>query len=102
VLRDLEDDRLGFALGVAMTREDLSEVDAVDWLDPVVRAVVTTPTTGFAPEISNTLRTLRVLYLLVDHGVRLDDEHPNAQIPHRDQVKAKLLEVFRAATPYYF
>ncbi|WBQ04896.1 DUF2785 domain-containing protein [Kribbella sp. CA-293567] len=102
VLRDLEDDRLGVALGVALTRPDLSKEDALGWLDPAVRAVVTTPTAGFAPEISNTLRTLRVVHLLVDHGVRLDDEHPNVQIPHGDEVKAKLLEVFRAATPYYF
>ena len=102
VLRDLEDDRLGFALAVALTRQDLSEEDAVGWLDPAVRAVATVPAAGFAPEISNTLRTLRVVHLLADHGVRLDDEHPNVQIPHRDLVKAKLLEVFRAATPYYF
>ncbi|MEV8376825.1 DUF2785 domain-containing protein [Kribbella sp. NPDC056861] len=102
VLRDLEDDRLGFALGVALTREDLTGADAVGWLDPALRAVVTVPAAGFAPEISNTLRTLRVVYLMVDHGVRLDDERPNVQIPHRDQVKAKLLEVFQTATPYYF
>jgi len=96
VLRDLEDDRLGFALAVALTRQDLSEADAVGWLDPAVRAVAAVPTAGFAPEISNTLRTMRMLYLLADHGVRLDDDHPNAQVP------AKLLELFRAATPYYF
>jgi hypothetical protein len=102
VLRDLEDDRLGFALAVALTRHDLTADDALGWLDPVLRAVVTVPSAGFAPEISNTLRTLRVVYLLADHGVRLDDERPNEQIPHRDQIKAKLLEVFRTATPYYF
>ncbi len=102
VLRDLEDDRLGFALTVALTRTDLSEDDAVSWLDPAVRALATAPTAGFLPEISNTLRTMRVVYLLVDHGVRLDDDHPHAQVPHRDQVKAKLLELFRTATPYYF
>lgn len=102
VLRDLEDDRLGFALAVALTRQDLSEADAVSWLDPAVRAVATVPAAGFRPEISNTLRTMRVVYLLVDHGLRLDDDHPRALVPHRDQVKAKLMELFRTATPYYF
>jgi hypothetical protein len=102
VLRDLEDDRLGFALSAALTRQDLLEADATGWLDPVVRAVATVPTAGFRPEISNTLRTLRVVYLMVDHGIHLDDDNPHAQVPHRDLVKTKLLEVFRTATPYYF
>ncbi|WP_433014439.1 DUF2785 domain-containing protein [Kribbella sp. CA-294648] len=101
VLRDFEDDRLGFALAVALTRPDLAEEDAIGWLDPAVRAVATVSTTGIRPEVSNTLRTLRVVYLLVDHGVRLGDEGIT-QVPHRDQVKAKLVELFRTATPYYF
>lgn len=102
VLRDLEDDRLGFALAVTLTRQDLLETDATSWLDPAVRAVAAVPADGIRPEISNTLRTLRVVYAMVDHGVRLDDENPRAQIPHRDLVKAKLIEVFHAATPYFF
>ncbi|NEA35599.1 DUF2785 domain-containing protein [Streptomyces sp. SID13031] len=102
VLRDFEDDRLGFALAIALIRQDLSEEDATSWLDPAVRAVATVPTAGIRPEISNTLRTMRVVYLLADHGLHLDDAHPNAQIPHRDQIKTKLLELFRIATPYYF
>ena len=64
--------------------------------------VATVPIDGIRPEISNTVRTLRMVYTLVDHGVRLDDDHPRAQIPHRDLMKAKLVEVIRAATPYYF
>jgi hypothetical protein len=102
VLRDLEDDRLGFALAVTLTREDLLETDATDWLDPVLQAVSIVPTEGFRPEVSNTLRTLRVVYTMVDHGVRLDADNPQAQVPHRDLVKAKLLEVFHTATPYFF
>ncbi|GAA1591486.1 DUF2785 domain-containing protein [Kribbella sancticallisti] len=102
VLRDFEDERLGFALATTLTREDLPAADATDWLDPAVRAVATVPTDGIRPEISNTVRALRAVYTMVDHGVRLDDEHPNAQARHRDLVKAKLVEVFRAATPYFF
>jgi hypothetical protein len=102
VLRDLEDDRLGFALSITLTRQDLLEEDATSWLDPVVRAVAAPPVDGFRPEVSNTLRTLRVVYAMVDHGVRVDDENPNAQVPHRDLVKAKLIEVFHTVTPYFF
>jgi hypothetical protein len=102
VLRDLEDDRLGAALSITLTREDLLEEDVTGWLDPAVRAVAAVPAEGIRPEISNTLRTLRVVYLMLDQGVRLDKDTPPVQVPHRDLVKAKLVEVFRAATPYYF
>ena len=39
---------------------------------------------------------------MVDHGVLLDREKPPVQVPHRDAIKAKLIEVFHAATPYFF
>lgn len=99
VLRDLEDDRLGFALAAALTRTDLTLADATGWLDPAIRSVTAQPGEGIRPELTNTLRTLRVLYVLVDHGVRLNQTV--TQIPHRDPVKAKLVEVFHAATPYF-
>ena len=66
VFRDLEDDRLGFALAVTLTRPDLTEEDATGWLDPAARALAVAPADGFRAELSNTLRTLRVVYLLVD------------------------------------
>ena len=59
VLRDLEDDRLGYALAVTLTRADLTEIDAVDWLDPALRALANPPVEGITPEVSNTIRTLR-------------------------------------------
>lgn len=99
VLRDLEDDRLGFALAATLTRADLTQADATGWLDPAIRAVSVHPADGIRPEVTNTLRTLRVVYVLVDQGVRLDQTV--TQIPHRDQVKAKLLGVLHAATPYH-
>jgi hypothetical protein len=102
VLGSLEDDRLGFALAVALARPDLSAADAVGWLDPAVRGVVVNGANGIRAEVSNTLRTLRVVYLLADHGVLLDAENPPVRIPHRDLVKDKLVEVFTVATPYYF
>jgi uncharacterized protein DUF2785 len=102
VMRDLEDDRLGFALSAALTRPDLSEADAVSWLDPAVRAITMHHLGGIAAESSNTLRTLRVVYLMVDHGVVLDREKAPVEVPHRDAVKAKLIEVFHAAAPYHY
>ncbi|QNE20334.1 DUF2785 domain-containing protein [Kribbella qitaiheensis] len=102
VMRDLEDDRLGFALSAALTRPDLSAADATSWLDPAVRAISMHNLGGIAAESSNTLRALRVVYVMVDTGVLLDREQPPVQVPHRDAIKPKLVEVFHAATPYYF
>lgn len=99
VLRDLEDDRLGYALAATLTRTDLLEADATDWLDPAARVLVNRPHDGIRPEVSNTLRTLRVLYVLVDRGVRFNDSV--VQVPHRELVRDKLADVLRTATPYF-
>jgi hypothetical protein len=99
VLRDLEDDRLGHALASTLTRADLVETDATTWLDPAARALGNPPPDGVRPEVTNTMRTLRAVYVLVDQGVRIGDTV--RQVPHRDKVRAKLAEVLRTATPYF-
>jgi hypothetical protein len=35
VFADQEDDRLGFAIGQTLTRDELSEAETVRWLDPI-------------------------------------------------------------------
>ncbi|GAB2630218.1 DUF2785 domain-containing protein [Kribbella swartbergensis] len=101
VLRDLEDDRLGYALAATLTRADLTEADAIEWLDPALRALSNPAVEGIRPEVTNTIRTLRALYLLVDHGVRLPGSTTLTLVPHRDQVKSRLADVVRVVTPYY-
>jgi len=101
VLRDMEDDRLGYALAATLTRADLTETDAIEWLDPAIRALSNPPAEGITPEVTNTIRTLRALYLLTDHGIRLPGTTTLTGIPHRDQVKSRLTEVVRIVTPYY-
>lgn len=101
VLRDMEDDRLGYALAITLTRSELTDPDATEWLDPALRAFATPPAEGITPEVTNTIRTLRALYLLVDHGLRLPGAQDIAHIRERDQVKAKIIEVIRMVTPYY-
>ncbi|MEU4193075.1 DUF2785 domain-containing protein [Kribbella sp. NPDC026611] len=102
VFRDMEDDRLGYALAITLTRPDLADTDAVEWLDPALRVFANPPVEGIPPEVSNTLRTLRVLYVFVDHGVRLPGTDKVAQITHRDAVRERIVEVARMVTPYYF
>lgn len=105
VFRDLEDDRLGYALAATLTRSSLTEADATEWLDPAARALAVAPTDGFRAEFANTLRTLRVVYVMIDQGVRVRltvTGQSGTEVPHREAVRSKLVEVFRAATPYYF
>ncbi|MFF0266637.1 DUF2785 domain-containing protein [Kribbella sp. NPDC004536] len=101
VLRDMEDDRLGYALAATLTRDDLTGTDATDWLDPAIRALSNPPAEGITPEVTNTIRTLRVVYVLAEHGLRVGDAKKLTRIPEREQVKTKLAEVFRIVTPYY-
>jgi hypothetical protein len=102
VLRDLEDDRLGAALAVTLTRPELSEADAVGWLDPAVAGVRISGAGGIRPEVSNTLRTLRVVYLLINRGVRVPGVEELVEVPHRAAVRTRLVDALRAATPYFF
>jgi hypothetical protein len=101
VLRDMEDDRLGYALALTLTRNELTAADAVEWLDPAIRVLSNPPAEGITPEVSNTIRTLRVLYVLADHGLRIGDANKVTPVPQRDQVKSRLADVFRIVTPYY-
>jgi hypothetical protein len=73
----------------------------VEWLDPAIRQFATPPEEGITPEVTNTIRTLRVVYVLVDHGLRVGDDKTFAEVPHRDLVKTKLADVIRTVTPYY-
>jgi hypothetical protein len=70
VWRDQEDDRLAFALALTLTRPELTAAQSTGWLVPIderFAAGEPGPVPAFA---SNTMRTLRMLYLLADRGVR--------------------------------
>jgi hypothetical protein len=105
VFADSEDDRLGHAIALTLTRAELTEPQSIGWLDPVASAFATAqqgPGPGPAPaEISNTTRTLRVLYLLADRGVRPDwaDGDPVA-LAHRLAVRERLAGVLALVAPF--
>ena len=71
VLRDMEDDRLGYALAATLTRDrpDRRRTPPSGSTRRCGRSA-TPPAEGITPEVTNTIRTLRALYLLVDHGPR--------------------------------
>ncbi|WP_433675469.1 DUF2785 domain-containing protein [Microbacterium gorillae] len=97
----MEDDRLGFALALTLTRPELTERQAVDWLD-VIAERFESGTPGPVPaEISNTMRTLRVVHLLAARGVRPHWGEPEVlALPHGAAVGERIAEVLRIAAPY--
>ncbi|HTA01647.1 MAG TPA: DUF2785 domain-containing protein [Streptosporangiaceae bacterium] len=70
VFADQEDERLGFAIGQALTRGELSEAQAVRWLEPIAAKLGASRPGPVPASVSNTVRTLRVVYLIADRGVR--------------------------------
>ncbi|MFH8727053.1 DUF2785 domain-containing protein [Streptomyces termitum] len=96
-----EDDRLAQGIARALTRPEPTEAEALAWLDPVEDLLAAgrppgVPTT--AAHVSNALRTLRMLYLLADTGVRPDAGAPAAvRPPHAEALKRRLTEVLAPA-----
>ncbi|MBW5483722.1 DUF2785 domain-containing protein [Streptomyces bambusae] len=86
VLDQQEDDRLATALGRLLRRPDLTEEDATAWLLPVEEAFRALGRGPVPAWFSNTVRTLRALYVLVDR-----DRDPAPA--HRTALLARLGEV---------
>ena len=101
VLRDQEDDRLAYAMALTLSREELTAESATGWLEPVA-ADLTQEDSGPTPaHATNTVRTLRVLYLLADRGVRPGWGRAEAvRIPHREAVKERLADVLAITAPF--
>ncbi|MET9697854.1 DUF2785 domain-containing protein [Streptomyces sp. NPDC006529] len=88
-----EDDRLAGAIARVLTRPELSADAATAWLDPVAAdfgAIGPGPKPAYA---TNTMRTLRMLYLLLDLGAPLVSRGPKRPVPHAEPLKARLASV---------
>jgi hypothetical protein len=107
VFRDQEDDRLGYALALVLSRPELDEEDSVGWLGGLSAAFTASGPGRQVPVVaSNAMRTLRVLYLLCDRGFLFpettqgDTEPPVASVAHPEALKASLARVLRLAWPF--
>lgn len=99
VWHDQEHDRLAHAIACVLTRPDLTREDAEGWLDPLA-ALLTDGEHGPVPaRVSNTLHTLRMLYLVVDRGVRVGPEEVRP-VPCRQAVLDRLAAVLHEVTPW--
>lgn len=99
VWRDQEDDRLAHALAKVLADPRLSADDAVAWLAPVADTLAAGEPGPVPAQVSNTLRTLRTVYLLVDRGVRLGPEEI-VTVPHRSSLLRALAGALHPATPW--
>lgn len=68
-----EEDRLAFALTRLLSRPELSAADTTGWLAPIRQFFTEGEPGPVPPQASNTIRTLRCLYVMADRGVRADD-----------------------------
>jgi len=101
VLRDQEDDRLAYAIALTLCRAELGEAESVAWLDPIAADFRTGEPGPVPAYASNTMRTLRMLYLLVDRGVCPDwGDAPAAQARHRNAVREQLAQVLALVAPF--
>ena len=90
VWRDQEDDRLGYAIGLTLTRTDLTAAQSIQWLDLIDAKFAAGEPGPVPPYASNTIRTLRMLYLLADRGVRPEPGAAARPLSHRDEVLDQL------------
>jgi hypothetical protein len=98
VWRDQEDDRLAHAIALVLTRPGISAEQSTGWLAAVDEKFSAGEPGPVPPCASNTMRTLRLLYLLADRGVRAGPGAAPEPLTHRDEVKARLARTLAAVT----
>lgn len=101
VFAHAEDDRLGLAVGRTLTRHELTAALTTGWLDPIAAALAAVRPGTLPAFVGNTTRTLRVVYLLADRGVRPRWDGGSPQLPrHRDILRERLAAVLAIAAPF--
>ncbi|HUA40689.1 MAG TPA: DUF2785 domain-containing protein [Streptosporangiaceae bacterium] len=98
VWRDSEDDRLGYAMALILARPHLTIAQSTGWLDLIDQKFATAEPGPVPPYASNTIRTLRMLYLLADRGVRAEEGAPAQRLAHRDKVIDQLAKSLGAVS----
>ncbi|MGW6915577.1 DUF2785 domain-containing protein [Kitasatospora sp. NPDC054939] len=103
VLDALEDDRLGRAVALVLTRPELTERQALEWLDPLVARPPRRPSAavpGVPANVSNTLRVLRMVYVLADRGVREERGGEPLTVRHSTALRGRIAEALVVDSPF--
>lgn len=99
LFRDAEDDRLGYALATTLTRPELTAESATDWLRRLSKVFDSITPGQLPPQVSNLLRTLRVVFVLGELGVRLPDTTDPVVPPCWPSARAAIVDVLHTAMP---
>lgn len=94
-----EDERLGHAISLTLTHPDLTEADALAWIDAVATSWVDVEPGPPPAWVSNAARTLRVVVTLTLTDVRAE-RYPARPVGHADAVRAALLSALHSLTPH--
>jgi len=100
VFREQEDERLGRAAAIVLCRSELTRSTATAWLGSVALAFSNGEPGPTPPWASNTMRTLRVIYIIVDRGFQAGDAVEFRQTPFSEDIKSAIAGVLRLASPY--
>ena len=101
VFAEMEDSRLAHGIALTLTRPELSPAESIGWLDQVEADLNANEAEHVLPRFANMIRVLQALYMLADRGVdRSSDGGAVLALPHKDAVKARIVEVLRPMMPY--
>ena len=100
VFREQEDERLGRAAAIVLLRYELTRSTATTWLGSVALAFSNGEPGPTPPWASNTMRTLRVIYIIVNRGFQAGDALDLRQTPFREDIESAIAGVLRLASPY--
>ncbi|MET7605683.1 DUF2785 domain-containing protein [Streptomyces avermitilis] len=96
-----EDDRLAHALAQILSHPGLTATQSARWLDPVSAAFRTGEPGPVPAWASNTMRTLRMLYVLTDRGFRTRDTGAGIRtVTHRTTALDALAGTLAIVAPY--
>ena len=98
VWRDQEDDRLAHAIALTLRRPGLTAAISVSWLDLIGQRFSASGPGPVPPSASNTIHTLRALYVMADRGVRAAPDQAAAPLANRDEVMRRLSESLAAVS----
>ncbi len=103
VFANQEDDRLAYAIALVLTRQELEGHQITGWLEGVRVRFAAIEEGPVPPWASNTMRTLRMLYVMADRGISLPGTKaggPIVAIRHDIALRAALAQVLRLSWPY--
>jgi hypothetical protein len=100
VFKEQEEERLGRAAAIVLLRSELTRSSATAWLEPVALAFSNGEPGPTPPWASNTMRTLRVIYIIVNRGFQVGDALELRQMPLREDIESAIAGVLQLASPY--